>query len=38
MRHMVPPVELMALAFRDASSCSYAVAARNDEKMRNPTQ
>jgi hypothetical protein len=37
---MVPPVELAALAFRDAmsSACSYAVAARNDEKIRNPSQ
>jgi hypothetical protein len=40
MSHMVPPVELMALAFRDAmsSASSYAIAARNDEKIRNPTQ
>ena len=37
---MVPPVELVALAFRDAMSSagSYAVAARNDDKIRNPTQ
>jgi hypothetical protein len=37
---MIPPVELVALAFRDAmsSACSYAVEARNDEKIGNPTQ
>jgi len=37
---LVSPVELAALDFRDAKSsgCSYAVAARNDEKIRNPTQ
>jgi hypothetical protein len=37
---MVPPVELVALAFRDAMSaaCSYAVAERDDEKIGNPTQ
>jgi hypothetical protein len=37
---MVPPVELVALAFRDgmSSACSYAIAARNGEKIRNPTQ
>jgi hypothetical protein len=32
---MVPRLELVALAFRDgmSSACSYAVAARNDEKL-----